>query len=220
MNSALIFANGDMGDGPALAGALEQAVAADHPLIIAVDGGLRHVDALHRIPDVVIGDFDSVDFTSLKVAQQAGAETIQLPTHKDETDLEAALKLVAARGCRIIRIIGAYGERLDQVMANLYLLSLPELRQRDVQIIDGRQTAWLAYPGTTILHGAPGDTVSLLPLRGDVEGIETGELEYPLRRETLSFGPARGVSNVMLTPTARVSFEAGLLLIVHTVGRA
>jgi thiamine pyrophosphokinase len=216
----LLFANGEVRNGPAIATALSLVIPPTPRLVIGVDGGLHHLESFGLTPDIVIGDFDSADPAALERLKYTDAEIVALPTHKDETDLEAALLLAARRGCEVIRIFGALGNRLDQTLGNIYLLALPALKKRDVRLVDGAQTSWLAQPGTTIVQGAPGDTVSLIPLTGDVTGIETGELEYPLRNETLAFGPARGVSNVMLRDEARVHFETGHLLIVHTVGRA
>jgi len=89
-----------------------------------------------------------------------------------------------------------------------------------VRLVSHAQTTWLARPGETLMNGQAGDTVSLLPLAGDASGISTQGLEYPLRGETLSFGPARGISNVMLVHDARITFKSGLLLVIHTIGRA
>ncbi|MEL6273454.1 MAG: thiamine diphosphokinase, partial [Chloroflexota bacterium] len=82
----------------------------------------------------------------------------------------------------------------------------------------GEQQLWLARPGEHHINGEANDTLSLIPLSGDVENIRTENLYYPLSGETLRFGPARGMSNVLTTSTATVSFDAGLLLIVHTYG--
>ena len=57
-------------------------------------------------------------------------------------------------------------------------------------------------------------------MNGAAEGIRTENLYYPLKNETLRFGPARGISNVLTSSEARVWLEAGLLLVVHTLGRA
>jgi thiamine pyrophosphokinase len=213
----LIFANGDLEDGLAVRAVLSCPVPY---LVIAVDGGIRHVQALGLTPNVVIGDMDSADSVALAWAEQHNAEIKQFPTHKDETDLELALLLAAERNCDPIRVMAALGSRLDQTFANIYLLALPALRNRDVRLVSGASTVWLAYPGETTIQGSSGDTVSLIPMAGSASGVITDALEYPLRSETLFFGPARGISNVMLSSEARVRFDDGLLLIVHTIGRA
>ncbi len=214
----LLFLNGELNDGPAVRAVLSMDAAT--PLIVAVDGGLRHTMSLGLSPHIVIGDMDSADPVLLAEVEAHGAEIQRYPAEKDETDFELGLRLAVARGCTTIRVIGAMGDRLDQTISNLYLLALPMLRGCDVRLVSGVQTTWLAYPGTTELYGQVGDTVSLIPMAGEATDIVTKALAYPLRRETLPFGPARGVSNVMQSEHAAVTFNTGLLLVIHTVGRA
>jgi thiamine pyrophosphokinase len=214
---ALVFANGDLNDGPAVRAALD---APEPWLVIAADGGLRHALTLGLVPDLVIGDMDSADPDMLAHAQKRGAAVQRFPVDKDETDLELALIAAAQRDCDPIRVVGAVGDRLDQTIGNVYLLTLPALRGRDVRLVNGKQTAWLAYPGEMMIAGQPGDTLSLIPVEGEAVGVVTENLKYPLRRETLVFGPARGMSNVLLDGKARVTFERGLLLMIQTRGRA
>jgi thiamine pyrophosphokinase len=64
------------------------------------------------------------------------------------------------------------------------------------------------------LTGKPGDVVSLIPLFGNVEGITTLGLEYPLNDESLAFGATRGVSNVLVQEQAEVNIRQGLILCV------
>lgn len=213
----LIFANGDLNFGPTVEAARNVPGAA---LIVVADGGLRNALTCNRYPDIIVGDMDSIDPGDLAEAEQRGVEIHRASTDKDETDLELALLIAAKRGCDPIRIFGAIGDRLDQTIGNVYLLALPELRDRDTRLVSGKQTAWLAYPGEHIIVGEPGDTISLLPIGAEITGILTDRLKYPLRRETLLFGPARGMSNVLLANEARVTFDSGLLLIIHTIGQA
>jgi thiamine pyrophosphokinase len=217
MTHALIFANGDLNDGAMVRQALATAHSA---LIVAADGGARMALALGLRPHVVIGDMDSLQADELGDLEKSGAEILRYPAEKNETDLELALLLVAARGATWLRIIGGVGDRLDQTMSNVYLMALPQLGAMDVRMVAGKQEMWLLPAGTHTLHGAQGDTISLLPLSGAVSGITTEGLYYALHDETLAFGPARGVSNVMCAPQARVQVASGTLLCVHTLGRA
>jgi thiamine pyrophosphokinase len=213
----LVFANGDLNDGPAVRATL---VVPPPRTIIAADGGLHNALALKLMPDLVIGDMDSADPAQLAEAEEHGAHISRFPVDKNETDLELALLAAAERGCDSIRIIGAVGDRLDQTLANVYLLALPALLGCDVGLVSGKQTTWLARPGEIVIKGQPGDTVSLLPVASEATGVVTEKLKYPLHRETLAMGPARGISNQLLEAEARVTFEGGLLLVVHTVGQA
>jgi thiamine pyrophosphokinase len=213
----LIFANGDPNDGPLVRQVLAKAADAG---VIAADGGARQAAFFGFRPQVVIGDLDSLDAAEVAALEAAGVAIQRAPPEKDETDLELALRYAAGQGARWIRIIGGLGDRLDQTLGNLYLMALPALRGADVRLVARNQQAWLLYPGENPVEGAPGDTLSLLPIGGDATGIRTEGLYYPLRDETLGFGPARGMSNVLTQARARVSLRAGLLLAIHTLGRA
>jgi len=214
---ALIFANGGTHDGPMSRQVL---VEAPDALTVAADGGVRVANDYGVPLQVVIGDMDSVTDAELAELEAQGASILRHPAEKNETDLELALGWVSAQDIRWIRIFGAMGGRLDQTLANIYLLALPQLRQCDVRLVSRNQAAWLAFPGTHTIDGAAGDTVSLIPLGGEVTDVRTHNLYYPLKNETLVFGPARGISNVMDNDVAHVSFADGLMLIVHTLGRA
>jgi thiamine pyrophosphokinase len=214
---ALIFANGDVNDGAMVQRAIS---LAQDPLVIAADGGARVSLYFNHLPRVVIGDFDSLSAEEVETLMARGVTLERYPSEKDETDLELALRYAVAHDANWICIVGGLGNRLDQTLANLYLMALPELIGREVIMVAGKQEIRLLRPGEYELHGAQGDTISLIPVGGAVYGIRTENLYYPLHEETLHFGPARGVSNVMKGDIAQVSLKEGTLLLVHTVGRA
>lgn len=217
MKQGLLFANGDINDGAMVRRAFG---IGQNAHIIAADGGALAALYFDFLPHVVIGDLDSLSAVEVNTLEKQGVEIIRYPSEKDETDLELALKYAATQDIEWLRIVGGIGDRFDQTIANVYLLALPELAGRDVALVAGKQEIFLLRPGTHTIQGDAGDTLSLIPLGGVVHGIQTEGLYYPLRNETLNFGPARGVSNVMQQPQVQVSLIEGVLLVTHTVGRA
>jgi thiamine pyrophosphokinase len=213
----LIFANGDANEGPMVQRALDSAPDA---WVVAADGGARQAAHFERAVHTLIGDMDSLSGAEIDALAAGGTDVQRYREEKDETDLELALTWAAANGATWIRIVAGIGDRLDQTLSNVYLLALPILRERDVRLVAGKHEAWLLYPGEHIITGAAGDTLSLLPISGEARGIRTDKLYYPLRDETLTFGPARGISNVFQGETAGVALRDGVLLAVHTIGRA
>ncbi len=183
--------------------------------IYAADGGLHHILAFDLLPDLVIGDLDSLENGIIRRLESKGIEILQHPARKDETDLELALKTAVERGAGQILILGGLGGRWDQTIANVLLATLPELEDCPVTFVDGLQELRMLRPGQHEIQGRPGETVSLIPLGGDASGVETFGLEYALQREVLAFGASRGVSNVLEVKQASVSFESGSLLLVH-----
>lgn len=182
--------------------------------VIAADGGALPLLQLGVLPQVVIGDMDSLDEAALERLTSSGTALHRFRRDKDETDLELALVYAAAIGASVIDVIGALGGRWDHTLANVALLALPELQGRKVRLLADKQTLTLVRDAA-LIEGHVGDTVSLIPLAGAVHGITTRGLQYPLHNATLSFERARGVSNVLLAPPGEVRIGSGLLLLVH-----
>jgi len=217
MLHALVFVNGEINDGEMVQRTF---TTASNPLIVAVDGGVRVAKHFGLTIDVLVGDMDSVSEKDYQQIVISGAELQNHPPEKDFTDLELALMMVAERGYDWIRVIGGVGGRLDQTIANIYLLALPQLQKCDIRIVSNNQETYLLHAGNHEITGESGDTLSLIPLGGAVHGVSTENLHYPLINETLDFGPARGISNVMTTKTATIQIRQGKLLLIHTLGRA
>ena len=193
----------------------DRAELADSDLLIAVDAGADVLERLGLRPDVLIGDMDSVGESARLAAEQTAVETIVLPTAKDETDTEAALRLAVGRGAEQVTVYGALGgPRLDHLLGNLFLLGASWLQGVRVVLVDHHHEAFLANGDVTIA-GKAGDTVSLLPLTPTVLEVTTAGLEYPLKAEVLAQSATRGVSNVMVSSQARVIHGAGILLVIH-----
>ena len=210
---AVIFANGNL-EYPLEA----QAAIQPGDLVIAADGGAHHCQTIGISPAIVVGDLDSLNAGILEHLQASGTDIFRYPARKDYTDLELALQLAVERGVDVILVFGALGARWDQTLANLLLPASAAFRGVQIRLEDGPQEIILALSNQiNRLDGKPGDTVSLIPLGGDTEGITTQGLEYPLEDETLFFGSTRGISNVLLDENATVFIKKGLLLciIIH-----
>ena len=215
--NVLLFANGVMKRGAMVQRALARSAAAR---VICADGGALHARALGLNPHTVIGDMDSLTPRQVAGFKAAGAEIIRHPPDKDETDLELALLHCVEIGAGSVAILGALGGRFDQTLANSLLLTHPAFSELGITMVDGEQCIRLLRSGSHTVSGAAGDTLSLIPLSASVGGITTENLKYALEDDSLHLGPARGISNVMLSERARVAIRRGLLLLVHTIGRA
>ncbi len=191
--------------------------------VIAADGGLLGAVSLGFAPDVIVGDLDSADADRVMLAEAAGARVLRAPGDKDESDTELAVLEAVRLGATRLTILGALGgPRLDHALANVWLLALSSLGPLATVLLDDRvRVSLLEAPGpdggpaTRTLAGAIGAIVSLLPFGGDVTGVTTRDLRYPLRDEPLVAGPARGLSNVRTGLAAAVTIRRGRLLIVE-----
>jgi thiamine pyrophosphokinase len=210
--SILIFANGDQPKGGW--GWVQEYLSQD-AILIAVDGGARHIDQLNLCPHVVIGDLDSLDPELKSYLLDRHVGLIAAPQEKDESDLELALVYAVKFHDGPILIFGGTGGRLDQTLSNILLLSLPDLNGRKVFLVEPHQKAWIIESKTTIV-GKQGDLVSLIPNWGRVRVRRTEGLKWPLQNEWLYPGPARGVSNLMTEDQATIQISEGRVLCIHT----
>jgi thiamine pyrophosphokinase len=214
---AWIFANGVQINEEAV-----RALVRPGDYLVAADGGLHHLRRLGLTPDLVIGDLDSLELGEIEQLKKDGVRIEQHPVEKDETDLELAVETVLHTGYSIVLIVGALGGRLDMTLANIFLLTLPELSGIDIRLEDGNEEVFIIHPlegandTSCVIEGKPGERVSLLPLGGPARGIRTSGLYFPLRGETLYPERTRGVSNQMLTDQASVTLEEGQLICIHT----
>jgi len=205
----VIFAGGTLRPGRAVEEALATA-----DMIIAADSGAATALRFGYTPAIIVGDFDSLALSEQELTS-LGSQVIRATVKKDETDTELAVLTAIERRADHITILGGLGgARFDHMMANILLLAGFEIPLR---IVDGPSTCWLLRgPGSTNIEGQTGDLLSLLPLTGDAAGIRTAGLYYPLAGETLHFGRPRGVSNVLVSDSASVFLERGMLLVIHT----
>ena len=192
--------------------------------VVAADGGLARARAIGLRPDILVGDLDSLDPALLAAAEADGIPVRRARTDKDESDAELALLAAIERGATRITVLGAFGgPRLDHALANLWLLAHPALASAAIVLLDAGSRAFLVQApgpdGGPVIRGLPGPdgaTITLLPFGGDVAGITTGGLAYPLRDEPLTVGPARGLSNVRTGIDATVTVRSGRLLVVES----
>jgi thiamine pyrophosphokinase len=211
LSRIVLFANGDLPLPERLKAQLKK-----EDFFIAVDGGLNHMTALKLKPNLIIGDLDSADPDEVHRLQTEGVEVRKYPTDKNETDLELALDAALEMEPDRIWVAGALGDRLDQTLGNIFLLTHPKLAELDIRLVDGVRQVFLIRKSTTV-HGTAGQRLSLIPLNGPVHGIQTEGLKYPLKGETLYPEKTRGISNRLTDATARVMIQNGLLLCIHQV---
>jgi thiamine pyrophosphokinase len=220
---AVVVADGDVPDRAALDAAWP-GWADGLSLVVAADGGALGAERLGLPLDRWVGDGDSLDPRALAALEAAGVPLERLSPDKDESDTEMALAVAVRLGATDLTVLGALGgARLDHTLANLALLAHPDLEDRRVCLLDASVRVRLARapgpagePLRVDLPGPVGGVVSLLPFGDVVRGVTTDGLRYPLRDEDLALGPARGLSNVRVSPDAAVIVRSGRLLVVES----
>jgi len=207
--TAIIFVNGELNHPQKVRQFLHK-----NDYLIAVDGGLRHLIALNLMPDLVVGDLDSITPEMFKFIESNQIPKLQLDIHKNETDLEIAIQTAFELDYKDIILIGAIGNRVDHTLENIFILAKPVWENINFTITDGTQDIFLIRSEKTF-PGNINDIVSLIPLTAIVSGVMTKGLYYPLNHEDLFRENARGISNLMVSNEAMVQIKSGILICFH-----
>lgn len=184
--------------------------ASQFDCVIAVDGGYAHLQAVGCVPDVSIGDFDSLGYVP------EGDDIIVHPSHKDESDLELALDLALSRGFECAVVYGALGGRLDHSMASLQTCARFAEAGMQVQLVGADcAVSILVGPSVLDLPLLETGTVSVFSAVTESLGVSESGMEYALDDAVLTNRTIRGLSNELIGQPARVSVEEGTLYVFH-----
>lgn len=184
--------------------------------LICADGGANYAALSGRLPDLLIGDLDSISAENLSQCEATGCVIERYACEKDETDLELALVRAAKQACLIgeqdIWLYGATGRRIDHFLGNLALLLAYARKGYRIHLVDPEHEMWIIRDREEITASL-GQTISLIAL-SEKAVITTEGLYYPLKREALFQESPRGVSNVFLGEKAVIQVHEGWVLVV------
>lgn len=172
------------------------------PFLVAADKGALLALKHGFLPDVVIGDLDSLSTLTPEIPQ----ERIHHVPEQDTTDFEKCLYSIKAR---YIIALGVTGSRLDHSLAALNALT--KCNDKVVLVVSGKDVAFVCPTDFTIQLPV-GTRVSLFPMAG-VKGQGEG-LEWPI--DDIGFSPLGpvSISNRTSEPELRLNFQSRSMLVI------
>lgn len=198
---ALIIANGASCSFDLLGQLLEWS-----PVVIVLDNAIERVLQLDIKIDVLLGDFDDDFNPEVYKEKQFPLEIVHTPD-QDKTDLEKAFDYLIEKGHQAVNVVWATGKRADHTITNI--TNIVSYRNKlKIVILDDHSKIFL-LPNKFEKWYTKGTPISLIPI-GNVSGITTKNLKYPLQNEALTMGYRTGSSNEVL--------EDGLITIEHKKG--
>ncbi len=190
-------------------------VAARADLVVAADGGALHALRAGIVPDLVVGDMDSLgEAGALKVGER-GATLERHPSRKDKMDAHLAILAAQKRGITDLDLVCATGGRPDAVFALPHLLLAAERLGVRTTAVAGWGEMFVVEDGSRGVEGRPGESLSVFPLAGVAEGVTLEGFEYPLEGARIEAGDTLGFHNEMAGGEARVAVGSGVLLVIH-----
>lgn len=190
-----------VGGGPVRAEQIQNALELA-PRLWAADGGANHLRRLGLRPEVIIGDFDSLQHAD---AWAAAGVTLHHRPGQDDTDLEKALAEISAP---LILGVGFIGGRADHQLAAFH--SLIRFAHQRIILLGPRDLV-MRVPAQWEWPTRPGQRVSLFPL-APMTVLESQGLRWPLNPLSLAAGQMIGTSNAATGRRVRLRTDGGPLL--------
>lgn len=188
-----------------------------YDFIIAADHGMDSLVKVGEMPDLILGDFDSMDYEMKNKMKDWNIPVIEFPPEKDYTDTHLALMEAIQRGAKKITLLGATGTRLDHTMANIGLLQYAMEQGVEAEIIDKYNRISMWKHGLSIEKDEQfGKFVSLIPYTEKVTGLTLRGFKYNLEDHELTLGISQGISNEIVEEKGNISFESGCLLVIES----
>ncbi len=205
---AAIFLNGAP-DPPDLL----RSVAGRADLVVAADGGARYALDAGVIPDLIVGDMDSLAET--REVEESGVLLELHPVRKDKMDGHLAVLAVRDRGATAIDLLCAAGGRFSALFAVPHILLAAERSGIRATLVADWGRAFVLEGGSRTVAGDPRDSVSVFPFTGPASGVTLEGFGYPLEDARLQMGDTLGFHNELAGRAASVSVQQGALLVIH-----
>ncbi|WP_052636399.1 thiamine diphosphokinase [Peptoclostridium litorale] len=181
--------------------------------VISADGASNVLYKMKKVPDVIIGDMDSIEEDAKSFFLEKGVEFKRFPSKKDFTDTELSIDYAKDIGADEVVLYAAVGSRIDHSLGNINLLYYMLKRGMQGRLVNEKNEVRIT-DGKLVIEGRKGDLVSVIPVNGDAIGVTLTGLEYPLTDYTIEFGKTIGLSNVMVGESCRIEVKDGCIFVI------
>ena len=171
--------------------------------VMAADGAAERCWEAGRVPDVVIGDLDS-----LSPETRIHMKEVVLEEDQDLTDTQKLLRYAEARGYQQITLAGIEGDLPDHALASWGACAQSGL-EITVQLRRGQAWVVKSAMGIEVL---PGARISLMPLV-PCTGVWLSGVEWPVEGRDLSLDGEFSISNRAVTDRVEVRLSGGVAIL-------
>lgn len=181
--------------------------------LISVDGGFAYCLDAGLVPDLFVGDLDSL---APELAARIGCERIELPCEKDDTDTLHACKEGLSRGYTSFALHAALGADVGHELANIQTLAFLHEHGAQGVLFGDSQYVRLVTPqdGLRGFRADAGTRVSVFAFAGAAHGVTERGLRWELEDATLDPAMPLGVSNCSTHEHFEIGVRNGMLIVI------
>lgn len=182
--------------------------------VIAVDSGFDNSRILGILPDIVIGDLDSISANGLETVEKQSIQIISFPEDKDKSDLELAI-LHASRSCTSVTIVDSGAGRVDHLWGVFSAMASTVASMISCKAFVGSSFVKVVRDDY-VVQPLANNLVSIFPFGGVAEGVTLSGFRWNLKHETLNPGSTRGLSNEIVEGLGNISVQKGVLFVMQS----
>lgn len=187
----------------------------DDDYIVGVDKGCNILKEIEVTPNIILGDFDSIDKEVLNYYKDKNVKIEKFNAEKDYTDTDLGyIKALEVNPSEII-LFGATGSRIDHMLGNIGIL-LKGLRENiKVTIVDDNNKMY-AVNKSSLVKKEEGRVISFHALSDVVKNLTIKNGKYPLNNYNMTLLEPRAICNEFLDDDVYIEFDSGIILILYT----
>lgn len=181
--------------------------------LIGADSGANCLYRYNIKPDLLVGDFDSIDQEILDYFKKSNCVIDVYPTEKDFTDTEIAVRKAISTKPNEIVLLGCTGSRIDHLLGNIGMLKICLENSVNSCIKDDNNNIML-FDASTLLNGVIGEIFSVQSYGDEIIGLTIEGAKYSLDNYNLKIGESITISNEFVKPQVKLKFKSGTLMII------
>ena len=189
-------------------------LVSEETICFCADGGANFAFQYGKVPEMIIGDLDSIEKRVLEYYKSKNILIKKFPKDKDFTDFELILKEINKisenkNSVEKIFVVGGLGKRIDMILSNLFIME----KYKNLVFLQENEEIFYAEK-SFILKNKKEYEFSIIPISEKVEKLTLKGFKFETDKIDVKRESSRLVSNVILENEASVEFESGKMIII------
>lgn len=181
--------------------------------VICADGGANYLIKIGLMPDLVVGDLDSIEKETLEILKEKKIKIIKHSEEKDYTDTELSIQYLVDKKVKEIILMGVIGSRLDHTLANVFLLNNLLDIGIESRIISDKNLVYITNE-KLVLEKMKNSFVSIIPINSEGAILTLKGFKYETKKEKFSFSSSYGISNEIVEEKGIIEVYKGNCLVI------
>ena len=189
-------------------------LVSENTVCFCADGGANFTFKYGKVPEMIIGDLDSIEKEILEFYRNKNVLIKKFPKDKDFTDFELILKEIEEiekdkKYLDKIFVVGGLGKRIDMTLSNLFLTE----KHKNLVFLEENEEIFYTEK-SFVLKNKKGCEFSIIPISEKIEKLSLKGFKFEIDEIDIERKISRLVSNVICDDKASVEFESGKLIII------